>query len=388
MLSPEKRLDILKLDNMRLLDKLYDSILFVDRTGNIVFMNRAFKDKFNKGADVIQFPIQKVFPNIKFDFSKKHNKFQKLKTLYQGVEWELTITKVEKDHDYIGAWVIIREAIDFTGCDQHLTFPVNTRVFDSITDAVAVVDRNFKIVYINRTFADLLGFVPEELHGQDCRPLLKGIEKYVRNGIEKGMIDLDASPVAGEPVDIMIYPLGSGRAVLLIINGRKLSNAFQYKVRILNSKIAYYQEQLAQVTGAKYKLKNVIGTSKQVKILKENIKKMACSNCTVLLRGERGSGKEFMARVLHSEGTRKFGPFVKVKCSFLSKNADKNELFFTKSVFVDSEQASDRMGKLELADKGTIFLEDIADLSLEVQNKLLQFLQTKKFAGLTEKKRK
>jgi DNA-binding NtrC family response regulator len=122
----------------------------------------------------------------------------------------------------------------------------------------------------------------------------------------------------------------------------------------------------------------VIGKSEKMKEAAETAKKAAASKATVLLLGESGTGKEIFARAIHNWSERKGQPFVAINCVGLSKELLESELFgHEKGSFTGADQL--KKGKMELANGGTVFLDEIGDVSQELQTKLLRFLQEREF---------
>jgi DNA-binding NtrC family response regulator len=122
----------------------------------------------------------------------------------------------------------------------------------------------------------------------------------------------------------------------------------------------------------------VIGKSEKMKEAVEIARKAAASRATVLLLGESGTGKEVFARAIHNWNERKIQPFVAINCVGLSKELLESELFgHEKGAFTGADQQ--KKGKMELASGGTVFLDEIGDVSQELQTKLLRFLQEREF---------
>jgi DNA-binding NtrC family response regulator len=122
----------------------------------------------------------------------------------------------------------------------------------------------------------------------------------------------------------------------------------------------------------------VIGQSAKMKEAVETARKAAPSKATVLLLGESGTGKEIFARAIHNWSERKNQPFVAINCVGLSKELLESELFgHEKGSFTGADQL--KKGKMELANGGTVFLDEIGDVSQELQTKLLRFLQEREF---------
>lgn len=125
-------------------------------------------------------------------------------------------------------------------------------------------------------------------------------------------------------------------------------------------------------------MENIIGSSGCIKKLQEMIRQIAPTDATVLLQGESGVGKEIFASAIHQNSMRSLGPFVKVHCGALPENLLESELFgHEKGAFTGA--TARRKGRFELANGGTIFLDEIGDISPAVQIKLLRVLQEREF---------
>ena len=133
---------------------------------------------------------------------------------------------------------------------------------------------------------------------------------------------------------------------------------------------------LAQEIDERHQL--IVGISAVMHETVDSAKKAAASNATILLLGESGTGKEIFARAIHKWSDRKNQPFVAINCVGLSKDLLESELFgHEKGAFTGADQL--KKGKMELANGGTVFLDEVGDVSQEVQTKLLRFLQEREF---------
>jgi DNA-binding NtrC family response regulator len=184
-----------------------------------------------------------------------------------------------------------------------------------------------------------------------------------------GTVESAVAAMKAGAFDYLLKPIDLEH--LNIILGRVQDNQRLVKeIRYLRRKL----EKVDQPAG-------IVGRSKAVHKLLSEISRIAESNATVLIRGESGTGKELVARAIHFASRRSDGPFLAVNCTSLPETLLESELFgHEKGSFTGA--AGRHLGRFELADKGTIFLDEIGDISGAVQAKLLRVLETKTFQRL------
>lgn len=135
---------------------------------------------------------------------------------------------------------------------------------------------------------------------------------------------------------------------------------------------------LREEIDSRYNFGEIVGQSPRIKAVRERVRKVASSSSSVLIYGESGTGKELVARAVHYQSSRSKGPFVKVNCGALPTGLVESELFgHERGAFTSAVRR--RKGKFELAEGGTIFLDEIGDVPLETQVRLLRVLQEKQF---------
>lgn len=143
--------------------------------------------------------------------------------------------------------------------------------------------------------------------------------------------------------------------------------------------------QLQQEHCIDYSFQNIVGKSRRMKKVFESIKMVAKTDLTVLITGESGTGKDLTARAIHKLGPRRKAPFISVNCPTLPENILESELFgYKKGAFTNADR--DKKGLFQEADTGTIFLDEIGDISPTIQTKLLRVLQEKEIRPLGETK--
>lgn len=156
-------------------------------------------------------------------------------------------------------------------------------------------------------------------------------------------------------------------------------NLEDYNSVLIFNKLKKIKEEAITLTYGinKTNIFSILGDSKKMMILKSKIRKISNSSSTVLITGESGTGKELVARAIHCEGNRKDKPFIAINCGAIPETLLESELFgYDKGAF-SGANSNGRIGKFELANKGVIFLDEIGDMPLYLQVKLLRVLQEK-----------
>ncbi|WP_425489735.1 sigma-54 interaction domain-containing protein [Clostridium aciditolerans] len=164
------------------------------------------------------------------------------------------------------------------------------------------------------------------------------------------------------------------------------SKALETKENERNLEVANQKALTLTTTKEKIGLSSIIGESKEIQILNQKIKRIASSISTVLITGESGTGKELYARALHNESERSEGPFIAVNCAAIPENLLESELFgYVRGAFTGADPKG-KIGKFEQANNGTIFLDEIGDMPLYIQVKLLRVLEQREVARLGSNK--
>ena len=247
-----------------------------------------------------------------------------------------------------------------------------------------------KFIKANRAALKILGVKPEDVpntYGKTMAPDTPDAQRRMREAFESVGRGTDTSGVVlellrrdnGQPIWIQWWsnPDVGGqftRTMFIDITDKVLMEREQAKLKAQNQ---YLQEEI--------KLNNnfeeIISKSKNFQKVLQQIERVASTDATVLILGESGTGKELLARAVHNISNRSKRPLVKVNCATLPANLIESELFgHEKGAFTG---AMDRkIGRFELADGGTIFLDEIAELPVELQAKLLRVLQEGEFERL------
>jgi Nif-specific regulatory protein len=198
-----------------------------------------------------------------------------------------------------------------------------------------------------------------------CVPIKKGSQVI-------GALSVD------KPYD-QAYALDDGKRLLSVIATMIASHVIKLEtIRMENERLRDENRRLQTELKTKYTISNIVGSSNRMREVYQMVSQVCRSNATVLIRGESGTGKELVANSIHYNSPRSANPFVKVNCAALPSNLIESELFgHEKGAFTGA--IKQKIGKFELAHRGTIFLDEIGSLNLDVQANLLRILQEKEF---------
>jgi Nif-specific regulatory protein len=175
------------------------------------------------------------------------------------------------------------------------------------------------------------------------------------------------------------YSLKSGEKLLSVIAAMIASHVIKLEtIRLEKERLREENRRLQNVLKDKYSISNIVGNSNKMREVFQMVSQVCKSNATVLIRGESGTGKELVANSIHYSSHRAKNPIVKVNCAALPVNLIESELFgHEKGAFTGA--IKQKIGKFEMAHQGTIFLDEIGSLGLDVQANLLRILQEKEF---------
>ncbi|WP_148865967.1 sigma 54-interacting transcriptional regulator [Thermosediminibacter litoriperuensis] len=256
-------------------------------------------------------------------------------------------------------------------------------ILDSITDGLIVVDADCTVTVFNRAAEEITG-IPQALAvGKNLNFLLPGtgIEKVLAGGrgeYEKKKI-FNGRPVIADLAPIKIEKKIVG-GVIIFQDISRMERLLR-EMKDFNEAVAraeYLEEELIRSKKLDRAFDEIVGRSGKLLDALAVASKAAATTSTVLIRGESGTGKELVARAIHSASKRKNGPFVRVNCPAIPQTLLESELFghergaFTGALY-------QKIGKFELANGGTIFLDEIGEMGKDMQTKLLRVLQEKEF---------
>lgn len=376
----------LNIDNI--INLLPFGILVLDVNGIVTFINEEGIRILNLNPkDILHKKINEIFPDLQLDDLIKEDLDLKFYTAkYNHIDIVL-IKKSTLDIGGIKRTCIIfhkksvyKRFIEYLDDEMEYALLLKT-VMETTDDAIVYVDRKGYIRLFNQAYADFLGIRIEDAIGKHVTEVIENTRMHIV--VETGIAEYeDVQKIKGKkmiatriPVFVNGEVVGAvGKVLFKDINELKY---LYKKVSKKEKELKLYKNEFNMANRPKYNLKDIIGESKEILRLKEFTKKIAKSNSNVLILGESGTGKELFAHAIHNNSSRAKYPFIKVNCGAIPYELLESELFGYEEGSFTGAKRGGKIGKIKAADGGTIFLDEIGDLPLSMQVKLLRFIQDK-----------
>jgi transcriptional regulator with PAS, ATPase and Fis domain len=248
-------------------------------------------------------------------------------------------------------------------------------------EQLVIVDRDGIILFINPTYCEFLGTTQHEAQGRHVTEVIENSRMHIV--ARTGQAELDSvQSINGSEMIANRYPLvvdeelvGAFGTVMF----RTPEEWWDYKEKIqpLLEELKYYQKKFEKELKSKYRFSDLIGKSAAFQNAKLLAERISGSQSAVLLLGESGTGKELFAHAIHDNSTRASFPFVPINCASIPEHLLESELFGYEDGSFTGAKKGGKKGQFQLANYGTIFLDEIGDMPLAMQGKLLRVLQEK-----------
>jgi len=244
-------------------------------------------------------------------------------------------------------------------------------ILDSIHEGIIVLDENKKISVVNRQVESLLGIEENLILNKKLSSVLKGLD--IKDVWRKGKrITGCVVKAKGRELVANVFPVKIEKKVSgVVINLTPLKVLQNTEIKVRKN---LYSSGL--VAGATFE--DITQKSRAIKDVIKKAKKYAATNLTILITGETGTGKDILAQSIHNYSLLRDNPFVAINCAALPESLLEMELFgYEEGAFTDAKKGG-KPGLFELAHRGTIFLDEIAEMPLSLQNRLLRVIEEKR----------
>lgn len=365
-----------------ILNSIHDGMVVIDGEEKVTFMNRSAERILGvKKEEGTLKNIQELIPTTRLPqvLKVRRKEVNQKLSLENGRKIVTTrIPLIGPNDELMGAFSVFKDITEVVDLAEEITDLKEVKtmleaIIQSSEEAISVVDENGLGIMINPAYTRITGLTEKEIVGQPATAdISEGESMHMR-------VLQTRRPVRG--VRMSVGP--AKKEVLVnvapvIVDGKlKGSVGVLHDVSEIQSLTSELKKarQIIRNLEAKYTFDDIIGDSSEMTLALEQAKVGAKTPATVLLRGESGTGKELFAHAIHNESNRRHNKFIRVNCASIAESILESELFgYEEGAFSGAKRGGKR-GLFEEANHGSIFLDEIGELSLHMQAKLLRVLQ-------------
>ncbi|WP_224773279.1 sigma-54 interaction domain-containing protein [Metabacillus idriensis] len=254
-------------------------------------------------------------------------------------------------------------------------------VVNLAAECMVVVDHEGIVVYLNTAYCEFLKVTPEESIGKPVQDVIENSRMQIvaKNGqAEVASIH----PINGSEMIANRYPLYVKGQLVGAVGTVMFRNPQEWmdyskKIQPIMEELNYYKTKFEKELFSKYHFGDLVGSSPKFLEAKKMAERVSDSQSAVLLLGASGTGKELFAHAIHQTSGRRLAPFMRINCASIPEHLFESEIFGYEEGSFTGAKKGGKKGKFELAHGGTIFLDEIGDLPMQMQSKLLRVLQEK-----------
>lgn len=361
-----------------------DGMIGVNQNSEIILFNRSAEKMTGiKAKEAIGRPIDRIISNSRLKRVMKTRRIESNQELVLNNGLKVITTRIPmigENNELLGAFSVFKDITEVMNLAEEITNlkEIQTMlqaIIQSSDEAISVVDENGKGLLINPAYSRITGLSEEEIIGKPAttdisegesvhmkvlqtRRAVRGVA--MRVGPNKKEVVVNVAPVIVDGI------IKGSVGVIHDVSEIESLNRELHRAR-----------QIIRTLEAKYSFDDIIGRSEEMTIAIEQARLGAKTPATVLLRGESGTGKELFAHAIHNGSDRRYNKFIRVNCAALSESLLESELFgYEEGAFSGAKRGGKR-GLFEEANNGSIFLDEIGELTANTQAKLLRVLQEK-----------
>ncbi len=372
-----------------LIESPYMIYVIVDKDGYITTMNQTYLDAYGlKKEEVLGRHILEFVPNSGLPAVLETGRVDEAVIWpINGRDTIMSRMPIIKDGEIIGA-IAKSLFLDMSGAKILMHQLQETeKEFRAISEALiespnmlyVIVDKDGIITAMNQSYLEALGLEKSQAVGKHILSITP--TSQLPEILKTGRIDqADVFKIAGNDTIVTRLPVikdgeiigAIGRSLFMDMSGAKI---LMKKLQETEKELNIYKEEVRQGYRAKWQCKDLIGESEAFVKVKSMAEQISHTGSTVLITGESGTGKELFAHAIHNASSRSAHPFVRINCAALPEHLLESELFgYEEGAFTGATKGG-KPGKFELAMGGTILLDEIGDMPLTMQTKMLSVLQ-------------
>lgn len=375
----------------------YEGIIIVDSEGDILRMNPTAEKMFHRSFKMVKgLPIVEIVPGIKFS----KNRHLGIRKNIEGLPVIMNQIPILENGQILGYSFAFLDVSDMEKMAQELEIIKDLQttisgVLNAASDGVFVSDTTGEIKYVNENACQLVSQECNQIIGTNIQTLFQ--TDKLNQILDSGNPEVDSYDIYGKQFIVSHIPFRksgenagiTGVVSTAYLNDNMITEEIARRWLFLNEQVQYYKDELDKRASGASRFDQMVSLNPAFMELKKEAQFIARSTSTVLLTGESGVGKDMFARGLHEASPRADGPFIKVNSVSIPESLFESELFGYAPGSFTGALKNGKSGYFERANNGTIFLDEIGDMPLSIQVKLLQVLQEKEFTrvGGTEKQK-
>lgn len=371
-----------------LFEKNPNGIIVTDKDNHILFVNQNAQKFFDDNESCIigkdLFSILPLFqqPDIKTGVNYS---FLRGKLQYEVAFFEISYYNRNANVYLINLLVKEEYSENDLKCKQEIIDELY-EILEGSYDGILVTDNDGKILFVNKSYERVAAIKREDMWGKNMRDLINPV--WMPNAVsfvvaeQKQVISKKQVTKDGRNIIVTGTPIFNkkGEIKKIVINARDITKIYELREELIRERQlnhTYLENYNKFIEKNPCDSQSMLAVSKPMQEIYELVKKIANFQATVLILGESGVGKELVAQCIHDNSIRKNKQFIIINCGAIPENLLESELFgYEKGAFTGANQYG-KSGLLEIADGGTVFLDEIGEMSLDLQVKLLRFLETK-----------
>ncbi|MDR6122453.1 PAS domain S-box-containing protein [Bacillus sp. SLBN-46] len=359
-----------------------DGMLVIDNHGKVILFNKRAEEIMGVKKDqAIGKNVVDVIPTTRLPLILESRRIEANQEMVLSNERKIITTRIpiiEENGTLIGAFAVFKDITEVVNLAEEITDlkEIQTMlqaIIHSSDDAISVVDENGRGILINPAYTRITGLTQEQVIGKPATADISEGESMHMKVLQT------RRAVRGTPMRVGPNKREVIVNVAPIIVKGKLKGSVgvihdMSEIKSLNRELNRAR-QLIRKLEAKYTFEDIIGQSDELMLAIEQARLGAKTPATVLLRGESGTGKELFAHAIHNASDRKYNKFIRVNCAAISETLLESELFGYEEGAFSGAVRGGKKGFFEEANNGSIFLDEIGELSANTQAKLLRVLQ-------------
>jgi PAS domain S-box-containing protein len=268
-----------------------------------------------------------------------------------------------------------------------LKFETLQKILDNSYDEIFVVDKDQTILYVNPVCQANYGLTQDEIIGMKAYDLIDQGFCFPPVAPEvlkkKKRLTIEQTTIVGKKLVCTATPVfnENGEIELIVENSRDVTQIEMIKRNLEDAKelVKRYKEEVKELRKNEIQTLGIIAHSKGMKHILELSRHVAPTDSSILILGESGTGKGVLTKYIHKESRRCEGPFITINCAAIPESLLESELFGYKRGAFTGARREGKLGLVELANEGTLFFDEVAELPLHLQSKILQVIQEHRF---------